>query len=426
MSLLKDLGTRMFRKQSFNSQSSKVSKKNILNKIRLPKKVDYETSKIILNDTQVIVAFDILKYLLSSKKWTVKGEDTEKTDFITKMFENMDIKLNDVIKNMLTGVLYGFSVQELLFDVNDDGNIVVSDIVPVHIKTLQNEPLVFNQNGDLIAIYQVWEEHEVYIPINKVLKYTFNDKFDSGYGYGVLNDFKSIVEDKLNINQWEMNFLESYGAPTLYGKTDDFNKEFLVDALSEVSDGLSNVVVGHEDEVGVLETSKNGEGFKETKQYKDNQIFRRLYIGNLLLGDNSQTGTYAQSQTQLDFSFQVFDGLLEEIANCIQKQIIEPILSVNYKKIDTIPKLQFDKFCQGDYSKLLGDLKALIDSGIVDSENKVVQDIIAQYIDIETGLNYKNTVTDLEQEDLPPENEDLTNQILGDLNAINTETKQDN
>ena len=424
MNLLKNMGNRLFKKQSYNSQFT-TTKSKVINKIKLSK-LDYETSKIILNDTQVIVGFDILKYLLSSKKWTVKGEDTEKTDFITEMFHNMNIKLNDVIKNMLTGVLYGFSVQELLFDVNDDGNIVVVDIVPVHIKTLQNDPLIFNNNGDLIAIHQEWGEHEVDIPIDKLLKYTFNDKFDSGYGYGVLNDFKPIVEDKLNINQWEMSFLEAYGSPTLYGKTDDFNKEFLVDALSEVSDGLTNVVVGHEDEVGVLETSKNGEGFKETKQYKDNQIFRRLYIGNLLLGDNSQTGTYAQSQTQLDFSLLVFDGILEEIANCIQKQIIEPILIVNYKDIDVFPEFQFDKFRQGDYSKLLGDLKSLIDSGIVDSENKVVQDIIAQYIDIETGLNYENTVTDLEQEDLPPENEDLTNQILGDLNVINTETKQDN
>lgn len=422
MSLLSDLGSRLFRKQSYNSQVT-TSKSKVLNKIQLPKQLDYETSKIILDDTQVIVGFDILKYLLSSKKWTVKGEDTEKTDFITEMFENMNIKLNDVIKNMLTGILYGFSVQELLFDVNADGNIVVTDIVPVHIKTLQNNPLVFNDNGELIAIHQNWDEYEVDIPIDKVLKYTFNDKFDSGYGYGVLNDFKPIVEDKLNINQWEMSFLETYGSPTLYGKTDDFNKEFLVDALSEVSDGLTNVVVGHDDEVGVLETSKNGEGFKETKQYKDNQIFRRLYIGNLLLGDNSQTGTYAQSQTQLDFSLLVFDGILEEIANCIQKQIIEPILKINYNDVTVVPELQFDKFRQGDYSKLLTDLKSLIDSGIVDSENQVVQDIIAQYIDIETGLNYENIISDLEQEDLPPENEDLTNQILGDLNAINTETK---
>lgn len=420
MSLLTDLGNRLFRKQSYNSQAT-TAKSKVLNKIRLPK-LDYDTSKIILNDTQVIVGFDILKYLLSSKNWTVKGEDTEKTDFITNMFENMDIKLNDVIKNMLTGVLYGFSVQELLFDVNTSGNIVITNIVPVHIKTLQNEPLVFNSNGDLIAIHQEWEEHEVNIPIDKVLKYTFNDKFDSGYGYGVLNDFKPIVEDKLNINQWEMSFLEAYGAPTLYGKTDDYNKEFLVEALSEVSDGLTNVVVGHDDEVGVLETSKNGEGFKESKQYKDNQIFRRLYIGNLLLGDNSQTGTYAQSQTQLDFSLLVFDGILEEIANCIQKQIIEPILKINFKDVGSIPELQFDKFRQGNYSKLLADLKPLIDAGIVDSENSVIQDIIAQYIDIETGLNYENTIPDLEQEDLPPEEEDLTNQILGDLNAINTET----
>lgn len=424
MSLLTDLGNRLFRKQSYNSYVTTTGKSKVINKIRLPK-LDYETSKIILNDTQVIVGFDILKYLLSSKAWTVKGEDTEKTDFITDMFNDMDIKLNDVIKNMLTGLLYGFSVQELLFDVNNEGKIIVKDIVPVHIKTLQENPLVFNKNGDIIAIHQEWEEHEVTIPINKVLKYTFNDKFNSGYGYGVLNDFKPIIEDKLNINQWEMNFLESYGSPTLYGKTDDYNKEFLVDALSQVSDGLSNVVVGHEDEIGVLETSKNGEGFKETKQYKDNQIFRRLYIGNLLLGDNSQTGTYAQSQTQLDFSLLVFDGILEEIANCIQKQIIEPILEINFKDISVIPELQFDKFRHGDYSKLLSDLKPLIDGGIVDSENTVIQDIIAQYIDIETGLNYENTVDEMEQEDLPPEEEDLTNQILSDLNAINSKTREE-
>jgi len=421
MSLLTDLGNRLFGRQSTNSQVT-TGKSRVLNKIKL-NKLDYETSKIILDDIQVIVGFDIIKYLLSSKNWTVKGEDTEKTDFIIDMFNNMNIKLNDVIKNMLTGILYGFSVQELLFDVNNDGKIIITDIVPIHIKTLQNDPLVFNDNGELIAIHQEWEEYGVDIPINKVLKYTFNDKFDSGYGYGVLNDFKPIVEDKLNINQWEMNFLESYGAPTLYGKTDDFNKEFLVDALSEVSDGLSNVVVGPDDEVGVLETTKNGEGFKETKQYKDNQIFRRLYIGNLLLGDNSQTGTYAQSQTQLDFSLLVFDGILEEIANCIQKQIIEPVLNMNFNDNTVIPELQFDKFRQGDYSKLLSDLKPLIDGGIIDSENQVVQDIISQYIDIETGLNYENTFTDLNQEDLPPENEDLTNKILGDLNAINTETK---
>ena len=34
--------------------------------------------------------------------------------------------------------------------------------------------VVFNSNGELIAIHQEWEEHKVDIPIDKVLKYTFN------------------------------------------------------------------------------------------------------------------------------------------------------------------------------------------------------------------------------------------------------------
>ena len=417
MSIIDDIGNRLFKRESRNSTVS-TSTRHRLDRVRL-EKLDYETSKIILTDTQVAVGYDILKYLLSSKSWIVTGGDEEARAFIEEMFNNLDTELNEIVKYMVSAILYGFSVGENIYDLNKDGLIVLKDVLPIHIKTLQNDPFVYDEEGNLIAIHQEWDGESVDIPISKVLKYTFNDRFNTDYGNGVLQDFKPIIEDKLNINQWLMNFLEKFESPTLMGKTDDFNRDYLIDALNNVSDGLTNFVVGLDDDVGVLESSHRGETFFSALQFKDNQIFRRLYLGNLLLGDNSQTGTYAQSQTQFEFGQLVFDGILEEIANCIQKQIINPIIEANYGNKVTSPVIAFDKFTQGDYSKLLTDLKPLIDNTTIDIENQTIQEIISQYINLETGLDYETTEPEEPaQEDYPPTNEDLTNTILTDINAI--------
>ena len=412
----------LFKRESVSSNYT--SNKNLYKyRYRFKKGLDYKTGEIILNDTQVATGFDILKYLLSSKAWllvkSTQDNDDLVYDFIMDTLTNLNTELNEVVKQTITALLWGFSVHEILYDVNSDGRIIVTDFLPLHIKTLQVQPFIYDDDGNLIEVHQVYNNEDVYIPIEKCLKYSFNANYDEDYGKGVLWDFKPIIEDKLNVNQWLMNYLEKHEAPTLYGKTEgEYNREALLDAFDDVSEGTTGIVVGIEDEVGVLESSHRGETFFNALQFKDNQIFRRLFIGNLLLGDNSQTGTYAQSSTQLEFGKLVFDGILEEIANCIQKQVINPLVEWNFGDKQLAPVISFDKFTTGDYQTLFNTIKPLIDNGTIDSENPAVQDSIAQYIKGETGLVYENEEINLPSEDLPPDNTDLTNQILGDLNAI--------
>ena len=275
--------------------------------------IPYSKGVSILRDTQVATGFDIIKYLLSSKQWilTNPNEDEEAYDFIHDMLQNMETELNTIVKQMTSAIPWGFSVHEILYDVKD-GRIIVKDTIPIHIKTLQNKPFVYDDNGDLVAIHQVSKNGEAEIPINKVLLYSFNSLYDEKEGHGLLYDFLPIIEDKENVMDWLMTFAEKNESPTLYGKTDNpTSRDQLLEAFDDISDGTTGMVIGSEDEVGVLESSHRGETFFSILQYKDNQIFRRMFIGNLLLGDNSQTGTYAQSQTQLEFGTLVFDGLLE-------------------------------------------------------------------------------------------------------------------
>ena len=425
MSLINDLFNRVSRTSNVKTSYTKYAGYTNLFQ-RNDKTVPYKTGKAILRDTQVSTGFDILKYLLSSKQWilTNTNEESEEVyEFINEMLKGMETELNTIVKQMTSAIAWGFNVHEIIYDV-EDGKLVCKDLVPVHIKTLQNNPFVYDDDGALVGIHQQYQGVDVEIPINKVLLYSYNSPYDEHEGQGLLYDFLPIVEDKENLMDWLMTFAEKNGSPTLYGKTNNpTSRDEMLSAFDDISDGTTGMVLGVEDEVGVLESTHKGETFFSTLQYKDNQIFRRLFIGNLLLGDNSQTGTYAQSQTQLDFTTKVYDGILEEIANTIQEQLINPIVSFNYGANTKAPVISFDKFSSGDMQKLFNILTPLMNTGVVDSENTAVQESIALLFKAEAGVEYVNDEPSMpfenfDYQEQTVDGENLTNTIISDLDGI--------
>ena len=421
----------LFKRESVSSNigTNRPSLKNRISLKTSKNRMSYRLGRQILQDSQVSTGFDILKYILSSKQWVLVANenDTDNTvhDFINDMLFNLDTEVNEIVKQEITAVLWGFCVHELIFDLDENGRIYLKKTIPLHIKTLQNEPFVYDDNGDLIGVYQEYKQEFVTLPINKCLKYSFNANFDEDYGRGLLYDFRPIVEDKININDWLMTFLERHESPTLYGKVSNTtSKSAMLAAFDDVADGTTGLTVGTDEDVGVLESSHRGETFFKTLEYKDNEIFRRYYLGNLLLGSQSTTGSYAQSQTQLEFGKIVFDGILEEIANCLQRQVINNIVEWNFGDVSLSPTFSFDKFTTGDLQVLFNIVKPLIDSGVVDSENKAVQDSIALIFKKETGLIYSNEDEtnmpdeNFEYQETPPASETLTEDILSDLDGL--------
>jgi phage gp29-like protein len=226
---------------------------------------------------------------------------------------------------------------------------------------------------------------------------------------------------------WLMTFAERNGSPTMYGKADgEVNRDEMLNAFDEIADGTTGMTMGLNEEVGILESNHNGEVFFNILAYKDNQIFRRMYIGNLLLGDNSQTGTYAQSQTQLEFGQLVFDGILEEIAKVIQKQIINRVVEFNFGSEAVPPVFSFDKFSSGDMEKLFNIVKPLMDNGTVDPENSAVQEALRLLFKAEAGVEYTNEEPSLPDENFgyqPSDGSNLTNDILNELGEIYAQSK---
>ena len=390
------------------------------------RRVDYKTGLSILRDTQVSTGFDILKYLLSSKKWilTNREEDSEVYDFIYDMLTNMDTEINTIVKQMTSAIMWGYSVHELLFDVNAEGKLVIRDIVPIHIKTLQQDPFIYDRDtGELIGIHQKIDKYDIEIPEYKCLLYSFGSLYDEKEGRGLLYDFLPVVEDKENLMDWLLTFAERNGSPTMWGRaTSPTSRDEMLDAFNDLADGTVGLTVGDNEEVGILESSHNGEIFFNALAYKDNQIFRRMFIGNLLMGDNSQTGTYAQSQTQLEFGQLVFDGILEESANSLQQKL-DFITELNFGPDRKSPLFSFDKFTSGDMKKLFEIIIPLMDKGVIDGENSAVHEALTLLFKAEAGVEYVNEEPTMPEENFdyqptPPIMDDLTNNIIDDLNAI--------
>ena len=431
MGILNNISNRIFNRFSKNSNAkNKANAKAANSKYssytslfnRKDNIVPYKQGVAILRDTQVGTGFDILKYLLSSKKWILTDTgDPEVYEFINEMLQNMDKDVNTIVKQMTSAIPWGFNVHELIYDVVD-GYIVVKNMIPVHIKTLQEKPFTYNNNGDLVSIHQVVDGEDIEIPIDKCLLYSYNSLYDELEGHGLLHDFLPIVEDKEAVMDWLMTYAEKNEAPTLYGKTDDpTSRDELLRVFEDIAEGTTGVVVGENDDVGVLESSHRGETFFHILQYKDNQILRRMFIGNLLLGDNSQTGTYAQSKSQLEFGQLVFDGMLEEKANAFQEQVINPIVKFNFGNRKA-PIISFDKFTSGDMEKLFNIVKPLMDSGVIDSENSAVQEALALLFKAEAGVEYTNENEPIQEnfnyQPNPIDSSNMTGDIISDLDGI--------
>lgn len=369
---------------------------------RNTKNLSYRTYQNIMKDTQVKVGLEILKYFLISKNYTLTSNsddplDIEITEFIQDTLDNMEIPFREVVKNILTAIRYGYSVQEKVYKLNVEGKIGIKAIYPVHIKTLQKNPFIRDTNGEIESIHQESTYGSVDLPRDKCLIYSFDKEFDEIEGNSILNEIKPIVEDKEDTMDWLMTFASKNRSPTMYGKTDDkVSGDNMLAAFDDVADGTTGMIIGTDDEVGILESSHNGDTYFNILNYKDNQIFRRMFIGTLLLGNQSQTGSYAQANVQQDFMMYIMDGILADVASELQFGLINELTRLNYGAEAKAPQFNFESFNSKDILGLLSALQPFVANGSLDSDTPAFQELLAKAFQVEADI--KMDVETLDEE----------------------------
>lgn len=355
------------------------------------KRLSYNQIQKICKDTQVKVGLDILNYFLLSKNYILTSasddpKDVAIKDFVEDMLNEMETPFRKVDKNMNTAIKYGFSVNEIVYTLNSNYQVVFKGIYPVHVRTLQNDAFNYNDKGELESFHQETDYGNADIPYGKCLHYAFDAEFDEVEGRSILLEIADFTEDKKNILNWLLTFLHKHEAPTLFAKLSTGTHAKKVRAmLDKVSGGKTNLTVGKDDELGVLESSHRGETFFKALTLFDNYIFRRFYLGNLALGDPSQTGSYSQSETQFKMTMNIFNGIQEDKAACWQEKINE-VVALNFGPNAKAPKFKYESFIEKDYLNLIAALKDLVSNGTIDYTAPWWKELIATAVQAESGV----------------------------------------
>jgi hypothetical protein len=392
----------------------------------------YRDYREMMQDPQVKIGIQILQMFLLSREMhiTATGEndiDKQATDALESFIkQDMDTPLRNVRKNIYTAIPYGFSAQELVYKLRDDGKIGLKGMYPIHRRTLDHaDAFDFDDDGELVALNQ--SDVDVIgvntpIPIEKTLLYSFDCEFDDPRGNSALDEVYDNYYIKKKILKWLAIFLQKHEGPTVVGKIDNDNKKMkMQEQLEQLAEGRTNITIGKEDDVSVLESSHRGEAFFNAITYHDNVIFRRLFIGTLIMGQDDASGAYSQSQTQVEVMRMLLDGVHEEIAGAMQK-VLDQLTDWNFSQASK-PKISFEKFEDKDVIALLAALQPYFKDMIIEKGkwlDEIIATAIKEYANIDVDLDEDSTEEGGEYynpESIPgDENAPLNNtQIVNDL-----------
>ena len=128
----------------------------------------------MMQDPQVKVGLSILNMFFMSRELIItpapddpetlqaaeaSGEKTlnqQAAEFIEdQLMHDMDTPIRNVRKNIYTALPYGFSAQEIVYRVTDEGLIGIQGLYPIHRKTLDHKlAFEFDDNGNLEFLNQ--------------------------------------------------------------------------------------------------------------------------------------------------------------------------------------------------------------------------------------------------------------------------------
>ena len=383
-----------------------------------PDKLNYRDYDKMLKDPQIEAASLIVQYFLLSKKFTITpAEDTpeakEVADFVRENLHT--IKMRQIRKDMYTCIDYGYAVGELLFDYDEkQSKVILKDIIPLDIKTIQN----CFEYDDYSNVKTVWQSYvdggPVEVPAWKCLITTFNERFRNKYGKAKLKTLYDpwFMRDK--VLMWLMGFLEKTEGPTTVGIAgDESNTEQMQANMDSIRDGRTSFTGKKGEQYQLLESQHHGEGYFTTLNYLDSLIFRAFFIGSLLLGQAAASGSYAQSQTHLDVTKTIFDGIHEDFAVNIQEKL-NLLVDFNFH-VEKYPKFSFEAFTRKDLLELLSALQPYVEKFIINEDpvRQVIKQLLKQYGDIEVSEDDLNPNSNNQQQFPQPTPEDLEENLQG-------------
>jgi len=309
----------------------------------------------MMRDPQVYGCFTIRSLATSSlPRAIVPGGDDDLSRMYAKKIQTMIEGIPNlpmVLKNILLAVPMGLSVNEIVWYVNDELDVVPHNLYPVH-----KDRFVFDLDGNLNLRSPVdvfWGER---VPDRTFLPHTFDqipgsflnpmEEARLFFGFGLNDILYPTWYAKQIIMRMQLRYLERFGNPTRIGRYPRRNaggRQALQGLMNDLAH--DQVVLFPGDEGYDLQINElKGTGFKAFSgalEYFDKAI-SKAYLGSTLLLDAGDTGSYSLGRVHERTTFgRIAEYDHEAVSGVINRFLIPWIFELNGWPKKFMPKFKF-------------------------------------------------------------------------------------
>jgi len=313
----------------------------------------------LMRFTAIIAA--ILKTIVNSvlgKGFKIVGGDEEQREFLTWMYEQMD--MNQVFTDVLTALPFGYSVTEkeniritegrweglwrvgnmftfrpegIEFEQNRAGRITRVTQDPLNTTGTRVVGSVSSASGGLIPL-----------SLKKLLIFTVNSEFNNPWGESILKPVYTAWFDRRFLTAYEKRYLEIMGGGFFIGVAKKGKTRGFMNQI-EMMKATSGIVHNVDQELKVIFPPKGDSPFRPTINSLDEDIARGLLTSLAIIGQTPQGNSRSSGEVNDNmFKLTVINRLHADLSKAFDLQVNRQIIDFNFGPKDEYSRIQFNKW----------------------------------------------------------------------------------
>jgi len=320
--------------------------------------------KMRTKDDQIVSGLDLINNSVLGKGGQfVGGQETNHLTFIEDMYEPLN--LMHIFSDVLLALPLGFSVMEKVFEQREDGMVIINRYKGLPQKTIT---FLMTPQGKEIRVEQDSirrvRNKRIRLPLNKVNIFRFKSENGEPYGTPILKGIHQSWAIKEWIIRYRNIFAERMAGGFLVVKT---GAGQTVKARQEVEKGRATSVIAlqRDMELDVHFPPAKGDIYNRIIDYCNSQINKGLLTPDLLIGQNTEFGSRALSETQFaSFKLTRIHKLQNDLKRWIDRDI-KQIIDINFGPQDSYPGFVFNAWSIMELEQLANYYRKLAEIQII-------------------------------------------------------------
>lgn len=340
----------------------------------------------MMQDEQVKAVVQFRRDAILSPSWELQfmpgcalspEEQSRRIEVLTDVFTRMRGAFSDALASVCMGQVHGFSMTEKVYDTyaREDGTTVagLNCLLPRPVDTFY---FTVDPYGVLQKVEQRINGRVIEVDIGKFIHYVHNPQEDRFYGESALRAAHRAWYSKGETMKLYLQYLARF-AGGFAALSQDADSSLT--ATSPDYRALQAMLTNFRSTMGVILPK----GVKlemhapaATSEYRDAmvlfdmQVAKALLVPNLLgVSHAGETGSYAQSQTQLEAFFWTLQADMHRLEDCLTEQLIADLCQRNWDDGE-VPRFKFKPLSQETTKWIIDKWAALLGANAVKGSAK--------------------------------------------------------